>query len=90
MDLGAVTDFLKKAHAMVEDPTTDSVISWSEDGKSFIVWHPAECCRNHLPRLLGITDFLGFHIYVSFFSPSFSPEMLSKFVCIPILSYLTS
>jgi hypothetical protein len=63
MDREAVTDFLKKAHAMVDDPSTDSAISWSEEGKSFIVWHPAECYRNHLPRLLGITDFLGFHTY---------------------------
>ncbi|CAH2078601.1 unnamed protein product [Thlaspi arvense] len=55
-----VYDFLSKTYAMVDDPSTDSIISWGPNGNSFIVWNPAECCRDLFPRLLGITDFARF------------------------------
>ncbi|CAA7059817.1 unnamed protein product [Microthlaspi erraticum] len=55
-----VFDFVSKAYAMVDDPSTDSAISWSEDGSSFVVSNPAECCREIFPRLLGISDFARF------------------------------
>lgn len=32
------TPFLKKTYAMVDDSQTDSVISWSESGMSFVIW----------------------------------------------------
>ncbi|EOA14440.1 hypothetical protein CARUB_v10027643mg [Capsella rubella] len=35
---------------MVDDPSTDSVVSWSGNGKSFIVWNESEFCRDVLPR----------------------------------------
>ncbi|KAL1224768.1 Heat stress transcription factor A-1a [Cardamine amara subsp. amara] len=58
-----VFEFLHKAYSMVNDPSTDSIISWGPNGNSFIVWNPLECCRNLLPRLLEINDFSIFQTY---------------------------
>uniref|UniRef100_A0A0D3D7V7 HSF-type DNA-binding domain-containing protein n=1 Tax=Brassica oleracea var. oleracea TaxID=109376 RepID=A0A0D3D7V7_BRAOL len=37
---------------MVDDPSTDSVVSWSESGKSFIVWNESKFLRDVLPSRL--------------------------------------
>uniref|UniRef100_A0A1J3ILY1 Heat stress transcription factor A-4b n=1 Tax=Noccaea caerulescens TaxID=107243 RepID=A0A1J3ILY1_NOCCA len=34
---------------MVNDPSTDSIVSWSDNGKSFIVWNESEFCKAVLP-----------------------------------------
>ncbi|MCI18369.1 heat stress transcription factor B-3-like, partial [Trifolium medium] len=36
---------------LVEDPATDDVISWNEEGSAFVVWQPAEFARDLLPTL---------------------------------------
>ncbi|KAJ3677015.1 hypothetical protein LUZ60_002739 [Juncus effusus] len=41
--------FLAKTHKMVEDRETDDVISWGEDGNSFVVWKPIEFATDLLP-----------------------------------------
>ncbi|XP_019089451.1 PREDICTED: heat stress transcription factor A-4a-like isoform X1 [Camelina sativa] len=56
-------DFMRKAYAMVDDPSTDLIISWGFNRDSFIVWHPPECYRDLLPRLLGVPDFYRFRLY---------------------------
>lgn len=62
-----IFDFLNKAYAMVNDPSTDSIISWSQNGNSFIVWNPEECSKDLLTQVLGITNFARFETYVSFY-----------------------
>lgn len=52
MNREAIYDFVKKAYELVNDPSTDSVISWNKDGKWFTVWHPAECLRNHFSQTI--------------------------------------
>ncbi|KAG7555071.1 Heat shock factor (HSF)-type DNA-binding [Arabidopsis suecica] len=42
--------FPTRLYEMVNDPLTDSVISWSESGKSFIVWNQSELCSEVLPK----------------------------------------
>jgi heat shock transcription factor len=32
--------FLTKTYDLVEDPSTDQVVSWSRAGNSFVVWDP--------------------------------------------------
>ncbi|EFH44451.1 predicted protein [Arabidopsis lyrata subsp. lyrata] len=32
--------FLTKAYEMVDDPSSDKIVSWSQSGKSFIIWNP--------------------------------------------------
>lgn len=60
-------DFVKKAYEMVDDPSTDSIVSWGPDGSSFIVWRPLECKRDLLTKHLQIYSFAQFIAYVSFF-----------------------
>lgn len=52
--------FLVKTYKVVEDPTTDEVISWNEDGTGFIVWQPAEFARDLLPTLFKHCNFSSF------------------------------
>ncbi|KAL2501811.1 Heat stress transcription factor B-3 [Forsythia ovata] len=52
--------FLLKTYVLVEDPTTDEVISWNDDGTAFIVWQPAEFARDLLPTLFKHSNFSSF------------------------------
>ncbi|EOA28393.1 hypothetical protein CARUB_v10024599mg [Capsella rubella] len=53
MDSVLRSTILGKTYDMVDDPSTDSTISWSESGKSFIVWNPKELSRDVIPRFFG-------------------------------------
>ncbi|CAA2966683.1 heat stress transcription factor B-2b [Olea europaea subsp. europaea] len=44
------TPFLTKTYQLVDDPSTDELISWNEDGTTFIVWQAAEFARDFLPK----------------------------------------
>ncbi|WZZ55696.1 hypothetical protein YC2023_055805 [Brassica napus] len=44
--------FIRGVYDMVDDPSTDSVVSWGESGKSFIVWNETEFLRDVLPSRL--------------------------------------
>ncbi|KAI5318316.1 PREDICTED: heat [Prunus dulcis] len=52
--------FLLKTYMLVEDPTTDDVISWNDDGSAFVVWQPAEFARDLLPTLFKHSNFSSF------------------------------
>ncbi|KAM6551312.1 hypothetical protein CsatB_001120 [Cannabis sativa] len=52
--------FLAKTYEMVEDPSTDTVVSWSSSNKSFIVWNPLEFARDLLPRFFKHSNFSSF------------------------------
>ncbi|XP_010554824.1 PREDICTED: heat stress transcription factor B-3 [Tarenaya hassleriana] len=52
--------FLVKTYAVVEDPETDDVISWNDDGTSFVVWQPPEFSRDLLPKLFKHCNFSSF------------------------------
>ncbi|PQQ06043.1 heat stress transcription factor B-3 [Prunus yedoensis var. nudiflora] len=52
--------FLLKTYMLVEDPTTDDVISWNHDGSAFVVWQPAEFARDLLPTLFKHSNFSSF------------------------------
>ncbi|CAM8950397.1 unnamed protein product [Rhodiola kirilowii] len=52
--------FLNKTYQLVEDPSIDELISWSEDGSSFIVWQPAEFARDLLPKYFKHNNFSSF------------------------------
>jgi heat shock transcription factor len=42
--------FLRKLYAMVDDPATDSVVSWSDGNNSFVVWNAHEFAATLLPK----------------------------------------
>ncbi|OIW08011.1 hypothetical protein TanjilG_20112 [Lupinus angustifolius] len=44
------TPFLTKTYQLVEDQSIDDVISWNEDGSTFIVWNPTVFARDFLPK----------------------------------------
>ncbi|KAK7412489.1 hypothetical protein VNO78_03953 [Psophocarpus tetragonolobus] len=52
--------FLSKTYEMVDDPSTNSVVSWSATNKSFIVWNPPEFSRDLLPRFFKHNNFSSF------------------------------
>ncbi|KAH6790274.1 hypothetical protein C2S51_005280 [Perilla frutescens var. frutescens] len=52
--------FLAKTYEMVDDPSTDSIVSWSRSNKSFIVWNPPEFSRQLLPRYFKHSNFSSF------------------------------
>ncbi|XP_010538799.1 PREDICTED: heat stress transcription factor B-2b-like [Tarenaya hassleriana] len=54
------TPFLTKTYQLVDDPTVDELISWNEDGSSFIVWRPAEFARDILPKFFKHNNFSSF------------------------------
>lgn len=52
--------FLTKTYEMVEDPTTDSTVSWSQAQNSFIVWDLHKLSTNLLPRYFKHNNFSSF------------------------------
>ncbi|KAG6692197.1 hypothetical protein I3843_10G097700 [Carya illinoinensis] len=52
--------FLSKTYEMVDDPSTDSVVSWSPTNKSFVVWNPPEFARVLLPKFFKHNNFSSF------------------------------
>ncbi|XP_022845524.1 heat stress transcription factor B-2b-like [Olea europaea var. sylvestris] len=54
------TPFLTKTFQLVDDPSSDELISWNEDGTAFIVWRPAEFARDFLPKYFKHNNFSSF------------------------------
>ncbi|XP_073122428.1 heat stress transcription factor B-2b isoform X2 [Henckelia pumila] len=54
------TPFLTKTYRLVDDHTIDDVISWSEDGSSFVVWNQTEFSRDLLPKYFKHNNFSSF------------------------------
>ncbi|KAM0833287.1 hypothetical protein ACQ4PT_064356 [Festuca glaucescens] len=54
------TPFLTKTYQLVEDSAVDDVISWGDDGSTFVVWRPAEFARDLLPKYFKHNNFSSF------------------------------
>ncbi|XP_016503803.1 heat stress transcription factor A-7a [Nicotiana tabacum] len=52
--------FLKKTFEMVDDPNTDSIISWSNTKTSFVVWDPHKFSIDLLPKHFKHNNFSSF------------------------------
>ncbi|KAK4745265.1 hypothetical protein SAY87_011577 [Trapa incisa] len=52
--------FLSKTYDMVDDPATDSIVSWSSKNNSFVVWNPPEFARDLLPKYFKHNNFSSF------------------------------
>ncbi|CAN1336324.1 Heat stress transcription factor A-2 [Linum perenne] len=52
--------FLSKTYEMVEDPSTDAVVSWSQARNSFIVWDSHKFSTTLLPRYFKHNNFSSF------------------------------
>ncbi|VVB17651.1 unnamed protein product [Arabis nemorensis] len=54
------TPFLTKTFNLVEDPSIDDIISWNDDGSSFIVWNPTDFAKDLLPKHFKHNNFSSF------------------------------
>lgn len=54
------TPFLTKTYQLVDDHTIDDVISWSDDGSTFIVWNPTVFAKDLLPKYFKHNNFSSF------------------------------
>ncbi|XP_058085309.1 heat stress transcription factor B-2b-like [Magnolia sinica] len=54
------TPFLTKTYQLVDDNSIDDIISWNDDGSTFIVWRPAEFARDLLPKCFKHNNFSSF------------------------------
>lgn len=52
--------FLTKTYEMVDDPSTNSIVSWSPSNTSFVVWNPPEFARDLLPKYFKHNNFSSF------------------------------
>ncbi|KAK9087689.1 hypothetical protein Syun_030083 [Stephania yunnanensis] len=52
--------FLTKTFEMVEDPSTDAIVSWNEARNSFIVWDSYCLASNLLPKYFKHNNFSSF------------------------------
>ncbi|KAK4486534.1 hypothetical protein RD792_009218 [Penstemon davidsonii] len=52
--------FLVKTYEMVDDPNTNSIVSWSPMNNSFVVWDSAEFGRSLLPKYFKHNNFSSF------------------------------
>lgn len=52
--------FLTKTYEMVDDPSTDDVVSWRRASNSFIVWDPNTFSISLLPRYFKHNNFSSF------------------------------
>ncbi|XVF12460.1 hypothetical protein REPUB_Repub08aG0120500 [Reevesia pubescens] len=54
------TPFLTKTYELVDDHTIDDVISWNDDGSTFIVWNHTVFARDLLPKYFKHNNFSSF------------------------------
>ncbi|CAN6454754.1 unnamed protein product [Victoria cruziana] len=52
--------FLIKTYQLVDDPSTDDIVSWGEDESTFVVWRPPEFARDLLPNYFKHNNFSSF------------------------------
>ncbi|KAK1291847.1 Heat stress transcription factor B-4 [Acorus calamus] len=52
--------FLTKTYHLVDDPSTDHIVSWGEDDTTFVVWRPPEFARDLLPNYFKHNNFSSF------------------------------
>ncbi|XP_022733554.1 heat stress transcription factor A-8 [Durio zibethinus] len=56
----SIAPFLKKCYEMVDDEATDSLISWSQNNDSFIIWDMTEFSVQLLPKYFKHSNFSSF------------------------------
>lgn len=52
--------FLTKTYNLVDDPATNDVVSWNEEGATFVVWKTAEFAKDLLPNYFKHNNFSSF------------------------------
>ncbi|KAI3713389.1 hypothetical protein L1987_71966 [Smallanthus sonchifolius] len=55
-----LTPFLTKTYQLVDDPSSDEMVSWNDHGNAFVVWRPAEFATDLLPKYFKHNNFSSF------------------------------
>ncbi|CAH8362216.1 unnamed protein product [Eruca vesicaria subsp. sativa] len=58
--VNTVPPFLSKTYDMVDDPSTNEIVSWSSGNNSFIVWDVPEFSKVFLPKYFKHNNFSSF------------------------------
>ncbi|PWA45933.1 winged helix-turn-helix DNA-binding domain, Heat shock transcription factor family [Artemisia annua] len=53
-------NFVSKIYDIVDDPKTDHIISWINNGDAFVVWKPVELAKHVFPKYFTHTNFCSF------------------------------
>uniref|UniRef100_A0A7N0T9S5 HSF-type DNA-binding domain-containing protein n=1 Tax=Kalanchoe fedtschenkoi TaxID=63787 RepID=A0A7N0T9S5_KALFE len=56
----APAPFLTKTFQLIDDPSTNDVVSWNVDGSTFVVWKTAEFAKDLLPKYFKHNNFSSF------------------------------
>jgi len=72
------TPFLTKTYQIVDDPSIDDVISWNEDGSTFVVWNPTVFARDLLPRYFKHNNFSSFVRQLNTYVSKLSVNQISR------------
>lgn len=81
----SVAPFLNKCYDMVEDHSTDSIISWTQRGDSFIISNHSQFSLTLLPNYFKHNNFSSFvrqlniYVRIPLFSLFFSNFIISNF-----------
>ncbi|KAL8090889.1 heat stress transcription factor A-4c-like [Apium graveolens] len=59
-NFSALPPFIAKTYEMVDDFSTDPIVSWSMSNRSFVVWNPPEFSRILLPIFFKHNNFSSF------------------------------
>jgi hypothetical protein len=60
----ALPPFVSKTYRLINDPQVAPYAAWTEDGKAFTVFNPAEFAANVLPKYFKHSNFCSFVRYV--------------------------
>uniref|UniRef100_A0A1J3HFR1 Heat stress transcription factor A-1b n=1 Tax=Noccaea caerulescens TaxID=107243 RepID=A0A1J3HFR1_NOCCA len=58
--MSSIPPFLSKTYDMVDDPSTNDVVSWSSGNNSFVVWNVPEFSKLLLPKYFKHNNFSSF------------------------------
>ncbi|KAL5721887.1 hypothetical protein ACHQM5_005473 [Ranunculus cassubicifolius] len=62
-----IAPFPNRCYAMVDDPSTDPIISWGSSGKTFVVWDVIKLEQDLLPKYYKHNNFSSFVRQLNFY-----------------------